>query len=371
MKISCTKENLYKGLLITGYVTGRNTTLPILNNVLLKTEGGALTISSTNLEVGVVTIVRGKVGVEGSITIQGKLFTELVALLPNDRVDLELDNLDLKISCAGHQTVIHGLTAEDFPVIPEVAAKGNVVVDSQDLAEALNQVLIAVNPQEARPEISGVLINMVNDKKLALVATDSYRLAEKIILISKGQLGAGQLIIPVRTVQQLVRILNTHEETKEVEIRVGDNQVMWQIGESKIVSRIITAQFPDYQQIIPKTFNSELLVDRTSLLQAVKSASLFTRAGINDVRLQTEPSTKKLLVSSANSQLGEDSSTLTLIKATGSNNEIVFNYRYLIDGLNAISGKEVQLAIVDTNNPGLLKPASGDDYSYIIMPIRQ
>lgn len=371
MKLSCTKENLYKGLLIVGSLTNRSASLPILNNVLLKTESGSLTISSTNLEMGIITSVRSRVDTPGSITVQGKLLLELVALLPNERVDLELTSLDLTIKCANHQTVIRGLAAEDFPVIPEVVAKAGLLVGAAELAESLNQVLFAVNPNESRPEISGVLLNIGANKKMAVVATDSYRLAEKVVPILRGELGQAQLIMPLKTVQQLVRIINTNAEVAEVEIKLGENQVRWQVGATRVVSRIITAQFPDYQQIIPKNFHTDLIVERLALLQAVKSASLFTRSGINDVRLQVVAAKKQLLVSSANNQLGEDNSVISLTKVTGEDNAIVFNYRYLLDGLTAIADKEVALAIVDTNNPGLLKPVGADDYYYLIMPIRQ
>ncbi|MFH1112153.1 MAG: DNA polymerase III subunit beta [Patescibacteria group bacterium] len=371
MKISCIKENLYKGLLITGGISSRNTTLPILNNVLLKTDAIGLTVSATNLEVGVITKIRGKVQTNGSLTVQGKLFTELISLLPNEKVDLEVEGVDLKITCAGHQTTIHGLAAEDFPVIPEVVSKKTISVGCKDFAKALEQVAFAANPNENRPEISGVLLDIVETNKIALVATDSYRLAEKIIEITKGGVELGQIIIPLKTIQQVVRVINTNEEAVEMGMQINDNQIMWNIGETLIVSRIITAQFPDYKQIIPKKFNTELWIDRMALLQAVKSASLFTRAGINDVRLQINPSQKNILISAVNSQLGEDTSTLMLNKITGEANEIVFNYRYLLDGLNAVNDKEIKLSIVDTNNPGLLKSANNEDYSYIIMPIRQ
>jgi len=371
MKLSCTKENLYKGLLITGALAGRNVSLPILNNVLLKTTNGGLTISATNLEMGIVTTTRSKVEIAGAITIQGKLFLELVSLLPNERVDLELNNLDLKVNCGGHQSVIHGLAAEDFPVIPEVAVKGSLAVGAADLSEALNQVLFAVNPNESRPEISGVLLTSGGDGKLAVVATDSYRLAEKILTSTKGYLGTGQLIVPQRTVQQLIRVINATEDLAEVEIKMGDNQVLWQVGETKVISRIITAQFPDYQQIIPKKTNTELVIDRAAYLQAVKSASLFSRGGINDVRLAVWAGKKQLQISSANSQVGEDTSAIDCHSVKGGDNEIVFNYRYLLDGLNAIPDKEVLVQIVDNNNPGLMKPVGQNDYQYIIMPIRQ
>lgn len=371
MKLSCTKENLYKGLLITGALTGRNASLPILNNVLLKTTDGTLTISSTNLEMGIITTARSKVENAGAITIQGKLLLELVSLLPDERVDLELNNLDLKISCGGHQSVIHGLPAEDFPVIPEVVTKGGLTVVAEDLAEALNQVLFAVNPNESRPEISGVLLTSQGEGTLAVVATDSYRLAEKILTSSKGNLSNGQLIVPLRTVQQLVRIINATEDITDVEIKMGENQVLWQVGETKIISRIITAQFPDYQQIIPKKTNTEIVVDRAACLQAVKSASLFSRGGINDVRLAVLAEKKQLQISAANSQVGEEVSTIAGNISKGGDNEIVFNFRYLLDGLNAIIDKEVLVQIVDNNNPGLIKPVGQNNYQYIIMPIRQ
>ncbi len=368
MKITCTKENLYKGLIVVSNLAGRNTTLPILNNILLKTESGLLTLQSTNLEIGVVTKVRGKVDEEGAITVQGRLFTELVSLLPNDKISLELEGLNLKISCAGHQSVVRGLSADDYPVIPEVVGKKVFNYKNQDLGEALNQVLLAVNTNENRPEISGILM-ILDNKKMTLVGTDSYRLAEKSIDTIKGD-GEGKVIIPPKTAQQLIKVLSNSEGI-DVALGIGDNQIMFSVDETVIVSRLISAQFPDYQQIIPKNFNTTVQMDKNNLLQAVKSAGLFTRSGINDVRFVIDADNKTMAISSANNQVGEDVSVLPLSKVTGQSNEIVFNYHYLLNGLEALASKDIELQVVDTNNPGLLKAVDDNNYIYIIMPIRQ
>ncbi len=370
MKISCTKENLYKSLQITSQVGGgRNVSLPILNNILLKTKEGALQICATNLEVGITTTIRGKVIKEGAITIQGRLFNELVALLPDDKIDLELEGFDLKVNCQSHQAVIHGLSADDFPVIPEVTKKPQLIVSSEDLAEALGQVILAVNPNETRPEISGVLF-IGSTKKLTLVATDSYRLAEKIVAVEKNSSMDFQTIIPLKAVQQLIRVLAVYPQV-EVNMQINDNQATWFVEDTIVVSRVVTAQFPDYKQIIPNKFMTEVWLERQILQQAVKEASLFSRAGINDVRLLVEPNKRIVSISSSSSQIGENSISLPSQKISGQENQIIFNYRYIIDGLSVINEKEVYLGIVDANNPAMLRSKEIGDYSYIIMPIRQ
>ncbi len=369
MKIICTKENLYKGLQITSQISGRNASLPILNNILLKTKEGILQVCATNLEIGIVTSVRGKVIQDGNITVQGRLFNELVSLLPEDKINLELEDFNLKINCVGHRAVIHGLSADDFPMIPEVIKKPQVFVSSEELSEALEQVVLAINPNENRPEISGVLF-IGSSKKLVLVATDSYRLTEKTITLNKSLGFEWQTIVPLKTAQQLIRILLFYPQT-EISMQLNDNQITWFVDDTIIVSRTITAQFPDYKQIIPSRFVSEAWLDKQIFQQAIKEASLFSRAGINDVRLLIEPDKKTVFISSSSSQIGENSISLSDQKIIGQENQIVFNYHYLIDGLNTIKEKEVYLGIVDSNNPALLKPKEQTDYSYVLMPIRQ
>ena len=369
MKFSCTQENFNTGLSIVAHVSSRSANLPILSNILLRTTKVGLELVATNLEVAVVTTVRGKVDGEGAITINSRLLTDSVSLLPKERIDLDLQGTDLVLRCGKHHTTIRGVPADDFPVIPEVTAHDGITLATPELEQALSSVTFSVNPEEGRAEIAGVYFEQ-SARGLVVAGTDSYRLAEYVVAEVKGTSNLSKFIIPLRAAQEVARVAGVSGEA-EVEIVTNDTQALWKFGETRIISRLVVGQYPDYQQIIPKNFTTQVSVSREGLLRAVRSAALFARSGINDVRLVINPSGKTITISSANSQLGENTVELEATSASGEQNEIVFNYRYLLEGLQALATSAVELEVVGPKNPGLLKPQGLSGYLYIIMPIRQ
>ncbi|MDP3985891.1 MAG: DNA polymerase III subunit beta [Candidatus Veblenbacteria bacterium] len=368
MKFLCTQENLNSGLALVGHVASKSTSLPILNNILLRTTQGGLELVATNLEVAITTMVRGKTEGEGTVTVQGRLFSEAVALLPHDKVELVVEGTTLTLICGRSRTVVRGMSADDFPVIPQVSGGTKFSLPADELGQAIASVAFTVNPEEGRPEISGVFLGNT-EKHLVLVGTDSYRLAERTLSQSVTLPQSEGMIVPLRAAQEVGRVTQG-AEGQEVIVVLGDNQVLWQIGDTQIVSRLVAGQYPDYRQIVPKEFSATVVVSREALAQAVRSASLFVRSGINDVRFSFETNAKAVKISSTNSQLGENT---TELEATveGEAAEVVFNYRYLLDGLQTINTKEVQVKVAGPNNPSLFEPKGETGYRYLIMPIRQ
>ena len=369
MKFTCTQENLYRGLSVVNHLAGKNTTLPILNNVLLKAEDGSLELSTTNLEVGIKCLVRGKIEQPGAFTVQARLLTDYVNLLPKQPVDLELKDQEVHVSCQSFETKVKGVPADDFPLIAAVSQDQGVSIDIADFKEALGQVLFAVALDETRPEINGVLFQLQKNK-LVLAATDSFRLAERVIDLGKDSAKAeAKFIVPFRTMQELNRVLGESQDEKQIAISWSDNQVMFSFAGIELVSRLIEGQYPDYQQIIPTHFKTEMMLDTKEFVQLVKSAALFCRAGINDVHFMVNAGKKTVEVKAANSQLGENKGAMKA-EVSGEDNEIVFNYRYVLDGLSAMEGSQVQLKLIDKHNPGLFLPTGKGGYTYIVMPIK-
>ncbi|MFA6255250.1 MAG: DNA polymerase III subunit beta [Patescibacteria group bacterium] len=384
MKISCTQENLNQGLFVVSHIASKNTALPILNNVLIQAQENTIKLSATNLEIGVSCIIRGKVEEEGDFTIHSRLLADYVGLLPKERVDLvvakeikEGQDQSLSLRCKNNSTKIKGQPATDFPLIPQINKKNPYVLSSQKLRQAINQVIFAVSISETRPEINGVLFNFVGNS-LVLAATDSYRLAEKSVSLAKKSSSIPQrVIVPTRTLQELQRILGSFKdpaaisEIEEVEIYLAENQILFILGNIELISRLVEGQYPDYQQIIPQQSNTKATLSVSEFIAATKTTSLFTRSGIYDVSLEVNPEKKEVTISSANNQLGENISRLGG-ELSGDNNSIVINYRYLLDGLQNISTEQVEVSVIDSSSPCVLKPAGkGSDYLYIIMPIKQ
>ncbi|OGY89993.1 MAG: DNA polymerase III subunit beta [Candidatus Komeilibacteria bacterium RIFCSPLOWO2_01_FULL_45_10] len=369
MKFTCTQENLNRGLNLTCHVANRNATLPILNNVLIRVTGGVISLSTTNLEIGIAAQIRGKVEKEGEFTVQARLLADYVNLLPKENIELELENETIYLRCGKYKTFIKGAAAVDFPLIPEMERKESVVLKSRDLKNALAQAMFAVALDESRPEISGVFFNF-SGKTLTIAGTDSYRLAEKKVKLSTAALEDRKLIIPLRTLQEVHRIL-TDSPDEEISIYLNENQILFKLNnEVELVSRLVEGQYPDYQQIIPTTSKTQAKVKTAELNRVVKSVSLFCKPGINDVKLDFKAEKGELVVSAVNSAIGEN---LVTVEAaiTGDDNEAVFNYRYLLDGLNNLGSEEIKIELISNTAPGLIKPVGDDDYLYIVMPIRQ
>ncbi|MEI6835272.1 MAG: DNA polymerase III subunit beta [Candidatus Falkowbacteria bacterium] len=375
MKLISVQENFKKGLLIVSHGTGKNINLPILNNILIKAYQNSIELISTNLEIGIIHKLRGKVEEEGEFTVDAKIITEYVNLLPSENVEIEEIEGELKIECDNYKTKIKGESAKDFPLIPSVSSENYYACSVGDLKKALNGVAFAVSNSENRIELSGVLFNFENNK-LILVATDSYRLAEKIIEInSNNEFNNQKLIVPARTVQELLRILSNYnsedlsfEQKGEVRISVSDNQILFTIESVELVSRLINGQYPDYKQIIPDKSKTDIVTSKQNLSRAVKAVAIFSKTGVNDVNLEFK--NNKIIISASSGQSGESRVDVDA-EISGIDNEVAINYRYLVDGLNNISSDRVKLKVVSNNTPCVLTAEAEDDYLYVVMPIRQ
>ena len=368
MKIICTQENLNKGLGAASHIASRNVTLPILNNILIKASKGMIKLMATNLEMGISAVIRGKIEREGEVTIQARLIADYINLLPRENVELNLEGDNLNIRCGNYKTFIKGLAAGDFPLIPEIEKKGEIVIEAGDLKKAIAQVMFAVTLDEARPEISGVYFSF-SGKTLTMVGTDSYRLAEKKVNLKNGETENKNIIVPLKTIQEVYRILSD-DFGNEVGLFVNHNQILFRFNEVELISRLIEGQYPDYQQILPDNAKTQAKVNINDFMRVIKSASLFCKPGINDVKLAVLGEKKSIIVASLNSSVGENVVNVEA-EVSGEDNEAVFNFRYLLDGLNNLDVAEVNLELISGNAPGVLKPAGDATYLYVVMPIRQ
>lgn len=374
MRFISLQENLKKGLNIVGHATTKNVNLPILNNILIKAQGGNIYLISTNLEIGVTCQLRGKIEAEGEITVDSKLITEYVGLLSSgEKVDLEEVNGEIKVECDAYKTKIKGESAKEYPLIPAIPKDKYYSCQTEELKKALNGVIFAVSNSENRAELTGVLFSF-NKKKLSVVATDSYRLAEKEIdIVNSGESDERSVIVPAKTAQELLRILNSLDGLEigggvEVKICLSESQILFTVDSVELISRLINGHYPDYKQIIPAHSQTEVVTERQELIRAVKAAALFSKTGINDVTLSFAKN--KIIVSAFSGASGESQIEVEA-EVSGGNNEITINYRYLIDGLNNLGGDRARISVLNSNTPCLLKPEKENGYLYIVMPIRQ
>jgi len=373
MRFISLQENLKRGLNTVGHITTKNINLPILNNILIKIEKGNIELIGTNLEIGIVQQLRGKIESDGEFTVDSKLITEYVNLLSGgEKVELEEKDGELKVECGKYKTKIKGESAKEFPLIPSIPKNNCISCLVNDFKKGLNGVIFAVSNSENRVELTGILFSF-SKNKLSLAATDSYRLAESEINLKENLNEDQKIIVPARTAQELLRILNSIDsdltnESSDIKIYLTENQVLFSFDSVDLISRLINGHYPDYKQIIPTKNQTEVLVERAELLRAVKAAALFSKTGINDVTLCF---VKNKITISAFSGASGESQIEVGAEIIGPDNEITINYRYLIDGLNNIGGERVKIGILNNNSPCLLKPEKDNGYLYIVMPIKQ
>lgn len=370
MKFSCTQENLLRGLNLVSRVASRAGNLPILSNVYIKAEQEGILLKATNLEIGITYHLRGKVEEEGEFTVPAKLFTDYISGLPKEKVDIILSEQAIGISCGRHKTTLNGISASDFPLIPQVEEDAFWAVSPPALLEGLEQVLIAISTTESRPEISGASFTF-RGSELILAGTDSYRLAEKKILAQGSANKETHAIVPLRALQELERIcLSIGEENEAAKIIVGNNQLAVSFPAVEFVTRLIDGQYPDYQAIIPTKFGTQAVISRAEFASSLKAAGLFSKAGVYDVGVEIDAEKNIITIAGLNSQTGEHTSIIDAA-AQGQTVKIAFNWKYLLDGLNALKSEKIILKATDSASPTLLSEDKGDDYFYIVMPIKE
>lgn len=371
MQFISLQENLKKGLNIVSHTTSKNINLPILSNILIRASSGEIELIGTNLEIGINCKISGKVEQEGEFTVNSKLLTDYVNLLSSgDKVLFKLQENQLSVESENYKIKIKGEEAKEFPLIPTIEGGNNFSLEIDVFRKALSKVIFSVSNSENRLELTGVLFSF-SEKGLELAATDSYRLAEKKVNIEKDQ-EEFKIIVPSKTIQELLRILNTLNDDvlrENIDISFSDNQILFTFNTTSLISRLINGNYPDYKQIIPVNKKTTALVSKNELLRAVKASSLFSKNGINDIFLQFKK--KQIVVSSFSNLSGESKIKLGAEIEGEDENEITINYKYLVDGLNNIESERVEISVINNNTPCSIREEGQEDYLYIIMPIKQ
>ena len=362
MKLQVTQENLSKALGSVARVASSRGTLPILSNVLLKTVDGRLTIAATNLDIAITHYIGSKVEDEGAITVPARLMQDFVGSLPSGVIELKLDEQKLHINAEKYTSVINGVSAEDYPIMPAITDGQSWKVPGKLLKQSLQQVVIAASSDEARPVLTGVYWHTF-EGKLYMVATDSYRLAEKSLMTSKQDV---DLLIPASALQDLLRILGDYEE--DVVVTHDDQQVLFQVGDVELVTRLIEGKYPDYRKLIPSSFASDATLKKSELTNITKVSSLFARESAGSVTINLDAKDQQVSIRSIASQIGENTASATAnITNEG---DITLNSRYILDALHALNGDEVRIAFNGKLEPCILADPKSGDYLHVVMPLK-
>src|SRR5712692_10488592 len=352
MKVTCRPAVLGQALQVVSRAISSRTTLPILNNILVETTSEGLALTATNLEIGIRKLVPAEVSMEGSTTAPARLLTDFVSTLPDQDLEMTLDGAtqSLNLRCARFDTHIKCIEAEEFPPGPRP--------DEGDKIE--------VALDEARPVLTGVLVH-IQGGGLTFAATDGHRLA-----VSKlGASGAGDLeaslIVPARALAELSRVLKGEPGRVEVIISKARNQIFFKAGSSELTSRLIDGKYPNYAQVIPSKSSTTVKVSTSELTQTVRAVSLFARDSANVIRVKAQPGS--LVLSATTNEVGDSRAEMTA-DVDGSDIQIAFNARYVLDALGVLGENEVELLFDGPLSPGLLRPPGKEHYLYVIMPVR-
>ena len=366
MKLSVTQENLAKALGSASRVASSKGGLPVLGNILLRTDGKQLYIAATDLEVAITERIGMKMEKPGSVTAPARLISDFISNLPKGTVDIEVKDAQIRLTSGSYSSVINGVSDEEFPELPRVnekeAVRFTLAVD--DFKEAAHQTIIAASGDSTRPVLTGVYVHTF-EGGLYFAATDGYRLAEKRVMDTKSDIAA---IIPVSTIQEVLRTIN--DTTDQVDMLLDDTLVTFSLGAVEITSSLIDGNFPDYRQLIPQQSSTSCDISVSELKRIVKLAALFARETSGGVTLSVDTDAGVLSIRSIASELGENTSEVHT-KTSGESGSITLNSRYINDVLGVLSSDDVEFCFSGKMAPSVFAPKeSHADYKHIIMPIK-
>ncbi|MDP9241968.1 MAG: DNA polymerase III subunit beta [Actinomycetota bacterium] len=361
MKFRCDRDALSEALQIVQRGVSSRPGIPALTGVLMEaSSGGTLMLTTTDLEVSAKLALDVQVTEEGTALVPARLLGDMVKSLSDAPVDFDADQGQARISCAAYEGSLRLLPAEDFPSLQGPGGT-KVVVEAPRFAEAVSQVARAASRDEARPVLTGVLVE-VNREGVTLVATDSYRLAVRDLTATAE--GEAKVIVPERAMSEAGRAASA-DEKGEVEVFLDASQVSFRIGSLALTSRLIEGEFPNYRQLLPEAYESRLIVSRQLLIDAVRRVGLLAR---DTTPVRMEFNALGVRLSSSSPDLGQ---AVEAVEARYEGEDITaaFNPNYLADGLAAASGESVRLEVRDGLKPGIVK-GEGEEFTYLVMPVR-
>ncbi len=366
MRVKCKKEDLIKNIgAVQRAVSGRST-LPILNNILIDVKGEKIRLVATDLEIGIEALLPAVVQKEGTITFPAKYLLEIVRRLSGEEVELYVEKgTQINIQSEKAHFTMNGLSAEEFPLLPEIKDGNKLRIGQKELQEIIERTTFACSKDETtRPELSGVLFLIAEDK-IQAVATDGSRLALKELEWKSGIEAKQDVLIPSRALEELERILPDGEG--DVEIIVGNNQVDFSLPSKKLVTRKIQNRFPNWEQVIPSEFQMTFLVETARLQEALDRCSLLARLVNNRVRLQGEGTS--FVLSAAAPEVGSVEEELSWTKGEGEI-DMGFNVRFLLDGIRNIKTEHAFLGYTGKERPLVIRPSDEKGFLYLAMPLR-
>ncbi len=372
MKLTVSQAQLAHGLGIVSRAVAPRSTLPVLNNILIATDEGRLRLSATNLELGITCWIGAQIEEEGSVTIPARIFNDLVATLPGDKVNLSLTTRTqtLNIHCGSSNFDIKGIDANEFPPVPTPDLASGVELNVSDFKEMIQQVSFAASTDEARPVLQGVLLE-INENQLSLAATDGFRISMRTAEISNSVTHPVKVIIPARSLSELARIAVNGNETVTMVVPPDRGQAIFHLKDAELVTQLIEGTFPDYRAIVPPSFKTRMVISTAEFLKACRQAEIIAREGNYVIRLKMQPQEGGPGAVEFSTQSEEMGSGEVVVDANIEGPEllIAFNVRYLSEVLEVVGTPNTILETNQNNTPGMISPVGDESFKHVVMPM--
>ncbi len=373
MNVSILQENLSKGLSIVSRAVSSRSTLPVLANVLMNTDNGRLKLSATNLEIVVTCWVGAKIEEEGSITIPARTLSDLVNTLPSEIIEMQLDEptQTIHIKCGRTEANIKGIDAQEFPLVPEPQKEEQLLLERDVFKQMISRVVFAAASDDTRPVLTGISTKLEGDT-INMAATDGFRLS-----ITSGVFPGSvdrpiDAIIPARALSEVLRVAGDDEKPIAISMPAGRNQIIFDMGETVIVSQLIDGQFPDFQSVIPAEPLTRTVMGTAELLKACKTADIFARESSHTAKVSIEPGDEMMrgqaTIAATSAETGNNIAQVDA-SVDGPAVEIAFNVKYMTDVLNVINEPQVAIETRTPMEPGVIKPVGEEGFVHVIMPM--
>jgi len=367
MKLECARGKLRDTVSLAERVTGKNLSLPILSSVVLRASGRRLIVGATNLELGIEIGLPCRVFQDGEVALPGAVLLNLLSSITEETVSLEVVSGNIMVSSPRHKTIIKGYSPADFPSLPKVVEnRQSFAIPGDYLSSALRAVSYSSSASLIKPEIASVcLYNQGNE--LAMVATDSFRLAEKVFPSAlKISLALPHLILPIRNVSEIIRIMENTSE--EITVEYNQHQISFRTGELYLTSRLVDGVYPDYRQVIPTTKLTEIIVAKDRLVETLKVLNIFVDR-FGQITLAVSPTDKKIEFTSSNDN-GKNTSNLEAM-IEGEEVTLSLNVKYLLDCFQSITTDSLRLKLNGPHKPVVVQGVGDPSFTYLIMPINR
>lgn len=363
MKLNCNKNELYKLVSLAERSTSKNPTLPTLSSILLRTGKNLLSVLGTNLEVGFEGSLPARVEKDGEVLPPVKMLISTLYSIPDDEITLESQGGNLKITSKTSTSKIKCLSVDEFPVIPKIKKEKFFSIHQDILTGALKNTIPAASLTHTKPELASIYIYSQGKLPITFVATDSFRLSEQKTSLNFPYLS---ILLPQRSAQEVVRIFE--DSAGDVDVVFNNNQIVFQNRNISFLSRLTEGSFPEYQTIIPKSFETQVVIDKNNILGLTRAAGIFS-SKLSEITLSADVGSGSLKIKSASPDTGEYDA-VSLAKISGKDVEANFNYHYLLEALQLITGPKVFLGFNGSQKAVLVKGVDSADYLHLVMPMR-